>query len=1613
MVDIPAESKTLTANFISCEDIDNNNYPVVQIGVQVWMAKNLKTTHFSDGTAIPQVTDPHQWTNTNSSAYCWRNNDEATFRDPYGALYNWYSANSGMLCPPGWHVPDESDWTILELYLGGRSLAAGKLKEDGSQHWNSPNTGASNIYEFSMIGGGYRDGRGGQFYELGRGGYLWSAIEEKPTDGRWRGFTNNNIQMDLGFSVKTTGMSVRCLMNDTPPEPDPGTISDYEGNVYKTVTIGKQTWMAENLRNTHLGNGEPIPEVTNASEWDTLYTPGFSWRYNDEARYKIPYGALYNWYAVSATSLCPSGFHIPSEKDFLILEAYLGGRAISGGKLKEEGLGHWDSPNTGASNVTGFTMLPGGYRDGSGSAGYYELGRGGYLWTSVVENAGSGPWYWGFNKDYEQTDRGASKLTTGFSVRCLKDDASEGIPVVRTGQLMNISPRSAVGEGSCLASSLFARGICWSKEPEPDTSDSHTEIWYNNIAWAFTGRMNGLMPQTTYYARAYAINRIGIGYGEAVAFSTLPDSSVEGTITDIEGNIYKTVEIGPQTWMAENLKTTKYNDGTPIQDGNIDGPWESRTNGVYAWYHYDISYKDFYGGVYNWHAVNTDKLCPSAWHVPSDAEWTNLIDYLSENGYGIDGKGVEIAKALAATSGWLNSDFKGAVGNNQLMNNVAGFNGIPMGWRYPDGGWDPDYYGAWWCSDGSVVMKSFSFNSQYVNTRKNDNKGTGVNVRCVKDYSEIVPVLSTSKVTYIAQNTAVSGGTIISSGNGAITHRGICWNTLPAPDTANFTALVFTGSDNYSCQLTGLEPGRTYYVRSFAKNSTGINYGYEKSFVTLRELSDSITDIEGNVYKTVEIGTRKWMAENLKTTHFNDGSSIPYVVDDDDWANLSTPAVSFYNEGGIIIGKDGLYNWYTINTHKLCPAGWHVPNEKELTTLIDYVGRDYGGGALKSTGTLEDGDGLWNEPNFGATNSTGFYGLPGGRRAHSTGGFGFIRGWGYWGVDATNAADASLSLLLYNNMAGVYTEYIDKGDGTTIRCLEDSAGLPSVKTNAAFHITPFSAKGGGTILSDGGSDVISEGICWNTAPHPDTTNMKSSVQPGAISFTLGMENLENNTTYYVRAYALSHQGVSYGNEVSFTTHQEMAFGSVTDFEGNVYKTKKLGEQTWMVENLKSTKNREGVSISEVNEQSAWEQLNSGAFCWYDTNMLYKTDFGALYNFKAVSSGNLCPANWHVPFESDWTRLTNYYGGINKAGPALNETQFNPVSAGIRVNNGFRGIGVMSNNWSSTGEPDHSARGFNLGTDNILQGNTYLETDGLSVRCVKDTIILKPSVLTREVSVITQNSAYADGEIHFDEGSPITIKGFCWNTTPDPDTSDSKITAGAGLGNFNSYISGLIPATTYYIRSFAINSSGVGYGNELTFVSLPAITNGSVSDFEGNVYKTVQIGTQNWMAENLKSTRLNDGTMIPLVTGYTEWPNWNEMAYCWFMNDSAANSFYGALYNYYTVMTNKICPLNWHVPNENEWLVLQHFLGETAVGGKLKEPGTIHWPPPNKGATNSSGFTALPSRTRSDYGGFYINDVGAWWSTTANQYWYVTTESENFFKYGISNRGGISVRCIED
>jgi len=195
-------------------DADGNIYSFVTIGSQVWMVENLKTTKFNDGTDITLITDNTEWRNATAAGYCWHGNNISN-KDPFGALYNWYAVNTGKLCPAGWHVPSQSDWDELIDFLGGESVAGGKLKttgtiEGGDGLWYQPNVNATNETGFSALPGGMR---GGDFSDFNYGGVWWLATEYSPE--RAFDFYINNFDAAVGFNVtgvpKFDGLSVRCL----------------------------------------------------------------------------------------------------------------------------------------------------------------------------------------------------------------------------------------------------------------------------------------------------------------------------------------------------------------------------------------------------------------------------------------------------------------------------------------------------------------------------------------------------------------------------------------------------------------------------------------------------------------------------------------------------------------------------------------------------------------------------------------------------------------------------------------------------------------------------------------------------------------------------------------------------------------------------------------------------------------------------------------------------------------------------------------------------------------------------------------------------------------------------------------------------------------------------------------------------------------------------------------------------------------------------------------------------------------------------------------------------------------------------------------------------------
>jgi uncharacterized protein (TIGR02145 family) len=295
---------------------------------------------------------------------------------------------------------------------------------------------------------------------------------------------------------------------------------------------------------------------------------------------------------------------------------------------------------------------------------------------------------------------------------------------------------------------------------------------------------------------------------------------------------------------------------------------------------------------------------------------------------------------------------------------------------------------------------------------------------------------------------------------------------------------------------------------------------------------------------------------------------------------------------------------------------------------------------------------------------------------------------------------------------------------------------------------------------------------------------------------------------------------------------------------------------------------------------------------------------------------------------------------------------------------------------------------------------------------------KPEVTIDKIINITDSSAQCVGRIISNGGATITDCGICWSVNQNPTVTDFKTNENACVDSFTHNIFNLTAETSYYAKAFATNSEGTGYSSSITFKTLPV---GMISDIDGNMYKTVKIGNQVWLAENLKVTHYRNGDPIPNVTQNSEWTYRSTGAFCAYNNQGSNAEIYGYLYNWHAVNDSRnIAPFGWHVPNVYEWRILGDYLGgDNVAGGKMKETGTSHWPYPNMEATNESGFTALPGGERAYSGKFYMMGQEGYFCTSTiteflqpyirRLYW----DSSELIDDITSVQRGHSIRCVRD
>lgn len=506
-------------------------------------------------------------------------------------------------------------------------------------------------------------------------------------------------------------------------KPTISTVTDIDGNTYGTVVLGNQEWMSGHLRTTKYSDGSSIPNVTSTS-WSGLTTGAWS-SYDNNTANDPNYGKIYNWYVANdARNVCPTGWRVPNEGDFILLSDKLFTDGHAGNDaLALKTTSGWDN-NKNGTDVYGFSAYPAGWRSAN-DGNFYSRGAAVNYWGS--DDDGRYGWTFHITNSLDTTRVYSAQKTAGFAIRCLKDKVIQAqLPAVSTSAVNGMIGGSAVAGGNVTGNGgapVTQRGLAWGTSSNPTISDN-MKVSDEGLG-VFVANVTGLAASTKYYVRAFATNSAGTGYGNEVTFTTGSGSGIQvgSGVSDVDGNSYSSVIIGTQEWMTENLKTVKYNDGTSIPEITDDTQWKDATTGALTKYDHSVTSVTAYGYLYNWHSVNTSKLCPTSWHVPSDTEWDTLVSYLTGQGFsGIEGT------ALKSTTGW------DANGNGD---HDFGWKGLPGGFRSNYGQfWSIATTGYWWSStqydsDDSWVHLLGGTNAAV--SKYYSNVANGYSVRCVKD----------------------------------------------------------------------------------------------------------------------------------------------------------------------------------------------------------------------------------------------------------------------------------------------------------------------------------------------------------------------------------------------------------------------------------------------------------------------------------------------------------------------------------------------------------------------------------------------------------------------------------------------------------------------------------------------------------------------------------------------------------------------------------------------------------------------------------------------------------------------------------------------------------------
>jgi len=906
---------------------------------------------------------------------------------------------------------------------------------------------------------------------------------------------------------------------------------------------------------------------------------------------------------------------------------------------------------------------------------------------------------------------------------------------------------------------------------------------------------------------------------------------------------------------------------------------------------------------------------------------------------------------------------------------------------------------------------------------------------CKKDFSR-QPIVSTGEFDLTM---AIAHGTLVDLGTKEITDHGFCWDSLGEPNITHQTLQLgaLSNAGGFQAQLTSLKAQKTYYLKAFITYGEEVLYGSMVTYTT-PDLPEITTTIVTEITETYAKSGGDITSDN--------GS--PVIVRGVCWGTASNPDTlgSHTSDGSGTGSFSSVLSGLTANT------SYYV---RAYATSI--YGTRYSDELTFNTGQSATTPFVSTYPVSEITQTTA---TSGGNVVADGGSSVTLRGV-CWSTNpyptttdsktedgsGTGVFSSSLSSLSANTtyyLRAYATNEIGTSYGNEVSFTTDQApNLPTVLTASITDITQTSANSGGTVTADGGTAVTARGVCWSTTSNPTISNTHTTDGSGLGGFVSSITGLTANTTYYVRAYATNGAGAAYGNEISFTAGQSVTTPTVLTSEtSNISQTSATsgGDVT---SDGGATVTARGVCWSTTSNPSLTNSHSSdgtgtGTFVSSISGLTPNTTYyvrAYATNAAGTSYGN----------EKTFTTLSEIIIPSVSTAPVTNITPTTAQSGGTITNNGGASVTARGVCWSTQQNPDlgdsHTSDGTGTGSfTSIMTGltaNTFYyvrayatNTAGtaygnqLTFMTIENPVL--PTVTTADAMNITQTEATTGGTVHTDGGATVSARGVCYSTTPNPTLANDYTTNGSGLGTFVSILTNLSPNTQYYVRAYATNSVGTAYGNEISFTTLAQPWQcGDTIDYSGQIYNTVLIGTQCWMKENL-----NVGVMINSSQNQTN--NSQIEKYCY--DDDPTNCIeYGGLYQWGEMMNytgssssipsgrQGICPMGWHLPSNPEiTLLITQLGGEAVAGGKMKEDGYVHWDPPNLGATNESGFTAIGSGRRHNSTPFFmqLKTNCQIWSCTqdgSDLAWFINMQNNivnTTNQHGFKTLGFTS-RCLKD